>query len=113
MESLGNGTLFIRTTPGTKERSVVAVFQDTGIGIEKENLPRLFEPFYTTKKKGKGVGLGLSVAYGIIQDHGGVIDVRSEPGKGTTFSVTLPFEGPRTTNREKDHHEHGEHFDRG
>ena len=73
-----------------------ALFRDTGVGIEKENMSHLFEPFYTTKKKGKGVGLGLSVVYGIIQDHGGTIDVKSTPGKGTPFSVSLPFEGPRS-----------------
>jgi signal transduction histidine kinase len=53
----------------------------------------LFEPFFTTKKKGKGVGLGLSVAYGIIQEHGGLIIVESEPGKGTTLDVRIPVNG--------------------
>ncbi|MDX9785308.1 MAG: ATP-binding protein [Desulfobacterales bacterium] len=96
MEFLDSGTLFIETRSGKNGKSVEALFRDTGIGIEKENMSRLFEPFYTTKKKGKGVGLGLSVVYGIIQDHGGVIEVRSKSGKGTTFSVTLPFEGPKT-----------------
>lgn len=99
MESSASGTLLIETRPGKNEKTVEVLFRDTGVGIEKENMPRLFEPFYTTKKKGKGVGLGLSVVYGIIQDHGGVIDVRSEPGKGTTFSVTLPFEGPKSAKK--------------
>ncbi|MCK7510480.1 MAG: ATP-binding protein [Desulfobacterales bacterium] len=58
-------------------------FTDNGIGIPEENLPKLFEPFFSTKKKGKGVGLGLSVAYGIIQEHGGSIQVQSEVGEGT------------------------------
>ena len=65
-------------------------FKDTGSGIPRENLSNLFEPFFTTKK-GKGVGLGLSVAYGIIQEHGGSIDVRTIAGKGTTFEIELPL----------------------
>ncbi len=63
--------------------------RDTGIGIEKENLSRLFTPFFTTKEKGKGVGLGLSVVHGIIGKHKGKIDVESEPHVGTTFSIYL------------------------
>ncbi len=63
--------------------------RDTGIGIEKENLGRLFTPFYTTKEKGKGVGLGLSVVHGIIGKHKGKIDVESEPNVGTKFSIFL------------------------
>jgi len=86
--------LHIHTRPLENKDQVAILFRDTGIGIEKENQARLFEPFYTTKKKGKGVGLGLSVVYGIIQDHGGTIEVASEPGAGTTFKVTLPVEPP-------------------
>jgi signal transduction histidine kinase len=63
--------------------------QDTGIGIPKENLKKLFTPFFTTKEKGKGVGLGLSVVHGIIGKHKGKIDVESEIGVGTTFSIYL------------------------
>jgi signal transduction histidine kinase len=62
---------------------------DTGCGISKENLSKLFTPFFTTKEKGKGVGLGLAVAHGIIERHRGRIKVQSEVGKGTTFSVYL------------------------
>jgi len=64
--------------------------RDTGIGIPAENLARIFDPFFTTKPEGEGTGLGLSVSYGIISEHGGKIDVESEPGRGTTFRVTLP-----------------------
>jgi len=63
--------------------------QDTGCGISKENLSKLFTPFFTTKEKGKGVGLGLAVVHGIIERHKGRVKVQSEVGKGTTFSVYL------------------------
>ncbi|MDO9542422.1 MAG: ATP-binding protein [Kiritimatiellia bacterium] len=65
-------------------------FSDTGEGIEKENLFRIFDPFVTTKEIARGVGLGLSISYGIVKDHGGSILVASEKGKGTTFIVRLP-----------------------
>ncbi len=66
---------------------------DTGQGIPTENLSRLFDPFFTTKPVGKGTGLGLSVSYGIVQKHGGRIEVASEVGKGTAFTVSLPLVG--------------------
>jgi two-component system NtrC family sensor kinase len=69
--------------------------EDHGSGISPEEIGRIFEPFFTTKDDGKGVGLGLAVAYGIIEAHGGTIDVRSAVGKGTTFRVVLPTERPR------------------
>ena len=59
--------------------------KDSGLGIAQEDLPHVFEPFYSTKKNGQGVGLGLSVVYGILERHGGRISIQSEPGKGTTF----------------------------
>ncbi len=65
---------------------------DTGRGIPKENINSIFEPFFTTKPVGVGTGLGLSISYGIIQKHGGKIEVQSEPGAGTTFLVSLPLE---------------------
>jgi len=65
-------------------------FQDDGCGISPENMDRLFTPFFTTKEEVKGVGLGLAVSHGIIERHGGRIDVESEMGKGSTFSVYLP-----------------------
>ncbi len=69
---------------------VKAVVADTGQGISKDDLPKIFHPFFTTKEAGQGTGLGLTVVHGIIQEHGGSITVESEPGQGTTFTVTLP-----------------------
>jgi signal transduction histidine kinase len=63
--------------------------RDTGVGISKENLNKLFTPFFTTKEKGKGVGLGLPVVHGIIEQHKGKIEVESEPNIGTTFTIYL------------------------
>ena len=63
---------------------------DTGSGIDKEDLPHIFDPFYSTKTEGSGLGLGLSTVYGIIDRHKGTITVESEVGKGTVFSIKLP-----------------------
>lgn len=68
------------------------LIKDTGHGIPKDNIPRLFTPFFTTKQIGKGTGLGLSIAYGIIKLHNGSISVTSEEGKGTTFTVIIPLD---------------------
>jgi len=66
------------------------VVADNGEGIQPENLAKIFDPFFTTKPEGKGVGLGLAVSYGIIQEHGGDIEVKSQAGQGATFIVSLP-----------------------
>jgi PAS domain S-box-containing protein len=73
-------------------RAVSVEISDTGCGIPAEDLDKIFTPFYTTKQKGKGVGLGLAVVYGIVSNHGGRIKVESEAGVGTTFSVYLKDE---------------------
>jgi signal transduction histidine kinase len=79
------------------EYLLVAV-TDQGEGIAPDVLPHIFEPFFTTKGVGEGTGLGLSVAHGIVQEHGGWIDVESQVGRGTTFSIYLvPAEGRATT----------------
>jgi hypothetical protein len=70
--------------------TVVAEVADTGHGIRREHIRRIYDPFFTTKGIGKGTGLGLSVSYGIVQEHGGAIFVDSTPGQGTTFQVALP-----------------------
>ncbi|QDU78482.1 Sporulation kinase E [Polystyrenella longa] len=85
------GTIVVTTKADDKQ--ILVSIRDDGHGIEPEHLPQLFTPFFTTKPVGKGTGLGLSIAYGIIQKHKGMIDVKTEIGKGTTFTVELPFEG--------------------
>jgi two-component system NtrC family sensor kinase len=85
------GTLTIRT--GMEGGMVVVRFTDTGVGIPEENLPKILDPFFTTKEQGKGTGLGLSVSYGIISRHKGKLEVKSKVGKGTTFTVKLPVNG--------------------
>jgi len=90
----GGGTLKITTSVAGS--NVRVVFQDTGCGIKEEHLDDIFEPFFTTKPPTKGTGLGLSVSYGIVQRHGGTIEVESVCGKGSTFTVVLPVEEPET-----------------
>lgn len=88
------GTLHVATRGDA--RVVEIEFSDTGTGIKEEDRHRVFEAFFTTKDSIKGVGLGLSVCYGFIRDHGGDIRVESEWGEGTTFLITLPvYKGPR------------------
>src|SRR6267142_1300687 len=82
------GMLEVRTT--AHNGSVEIEVADTGGGIPREHIHRIFDPFFTTKASGRGTGLGLSVSYGIIKEHAGKIDVRSTPGKGTSFHVEFP-----------------------
>jgi two-component system, NtrC family, sensor kinase len=83
------GWLTLRTRLDDDDTLVVEV-GDTGQGIRREDIRRIYDPFFTTKGTGRGTGLGLSVSYGIVQEHGGAIFVESAPGKGTTFQVALP-----------------------
>ena len=99
-DAMPNGGLlrvdtFARTAP-TGDEAVMRVV-DTGTGIPEECLTRVFDPFYTTKDVGKGSGLGLATAFGIVAQHGGRITVASRVGTGTTFEVILPVTVPRTT----------------
>jgi PAS domain S-box-containing protein len=82
------GMLEVRT--GAQNGSVEVEVTDTGQGIPPEHLHRIFDPFFTTKATGRGTGLGLSVSYGIIKEHAGKVDVRSTPGKGTSFRLEFP-----------------------
>ena len=97
IESMKQGGTLTVTSSRSPAAGIQITIQDTGEGISAENLPHIFDPFFTTKDQ--GTGLGLSVAHGIILEHGGSIDVTSEPGRGTTFTITLPpleQEGART-----------------
>ena len=85
------GTLAVATR-STTEGSVEVAVSDTGSGIADDVLPRIFDPFYTTKSVGEGTGLGLSIVHKIVQGHGGSIHVRTAVGQGTTFTVSLPVE---------------------
>ena len=87
MESGGRLTV---STTGGRDRLVRLTVKDSGTGIAPENLAKIFDPFFTTKGARKGTGLGLSVSYGIIREHGGEIEVESEPGKGARFLLSFP-----------------------
>jgi len=80
----------IKITTATSGENVRIIICDNGPGISPENLARIFDPFFTTKKVGQGTGLGLSLCYGIIKEHGGSITPTSRPGKGATFTIELP-----------------------
>jgi two-component system NtrC family sensor kinase len=85
-----NGEIIIKTH-NPDEDSVVFEISDNGLGIAPEDIPHIFEPFFSTKQDVSGIGLGLAIVHGIIQNHKGKIQVRSELGNGTTLSVTLPL----------------------
>ena len=88
IDAMSNGgTLTVRSTEIWG--NIVIQFEDTGIGIPKEELPKIFDPFYTTKEK--GTGLGLAVSYNIIKKMNGTITVESEAGKGSIFTITIPY----------------------
>ncbi len=84
------GNLWIKTELSDDENAVKIQVRDDGTGIAPDVLPQIFEPFLTTKESGRGVGLGLAISRGIVERHQGRIEVKSELGRGTTFTVTLP-----------------------
>jgi two-component system NtrC family sensor kinase len=86
------GNLWLTTSFTREPNQVCIVVRDDGSGIPAEILPRIFEPFLTTKETGRGVGLGLAISHSILERHRGTIEVQSEQGRGTTFTVTLPWE---------------------
>jgi len=98
VQTKSDGRIWVSSGVSADARSVWVSIQDSGEGIPEENLARIFEPFFTTKPEGKGVGLGLAVSYGIVQAHGGEIEVRSQAGKGAVFTVTLPLQAPEVVN---------------
>jgi signal transduction histidine kinase len=73
-------------------REAAVRITDTGAGIKAEHLAHIFDPFFTTKGIGKGTGLGLSISYAIIKEHEGRIQVESEPGKGSSFTIVIPMD---------------------
>lgn len=96
------GRITIRTCH--HQETVIIEVEDTGKGIAQENLNRIFEPFFTTKPIGKGTGLGLSLSFNIIEKHNGHIDVKSAPGEGTCFRITLPVSQPQGEASDKANH---------
>ncbi len=89
-EAIGEAGGVVTISTSQKDKSVLIKIHDSGCGIKEELKEHIFEPFFTTKSAVKGTGLGLSVSYGIIKSHGGDIRVESEPGQGTSFTITLP-----------------------
>lgn len=92
VEAMQNEGMLEISVRKISEQELQILISDSGSGIRDEDLPHIFEPFYTTKKEGKGTGLGLAVVYGIIERHNGRIEAVSEINKGTTFTITLPIQ---------------------
>lgn len=92
------GTISITANIDSENKNAVIAIEDTGTGIDENNIQKIFDPFYTTKNVGKGTGLGLAVVYGIIKKHNGTIRVESKLGQGTKFIITLPlaFDKPQS-----------------
>jgi PAS domain S-box-containing protein len=89
----GRGTLVVRTWHDADQESVILEINDDGPGIPEDLQPKIFDPFFTTKEVGKGTGLGLTVAYAIVQEHGGRIRLESRPNAGASFYVEMPISG--------------------
>jgi CheY-like chemotaxis protein len=97
----GRGVLVMRSWHDAERESVVLEINDDGPGIPPDVQPKIFDPFFTTKDVGKGTGLGLTVAYAIVQEHGGRIRLESQAGSGTSFYVELPVVGGRLPRRSR------------
>lgn len=91
------GNLWVITQADEANNSVRVIVRDDGTGIPSDILPRLFEPFLTTKETGRGVGLGLAISRSILERHNGSIEVQSEPGRGTVFTITLPWDAQNSS----------------
>ena len=87
---LNEGNISIETSVNA-DSTVVVRISDDGIGIDAKDLSKIYDPFFTTKGVGSGTGLGMAVSYGIVQEHSGTINVRSEKGEGTTFEINFPL----------------------
>jgi two-component system NtrC family sensor kinase len=98
----GGGRLGVSLRADADSEEVLLVVEDDGCGISPEALPHIYEPFFSTKEQGEGVGLGLSVVYGIVERHRGRVEVASEPGRGTRFRVHLPRTQPARPDPEGD-----------
>lgn len=96
-DQTGYGSVRIRTRNRSDRRGLEVIVSDTGSGIPHEIIDKIFDPFFTTKPVGKGTGLGLSICYGIVRKMGGQLSVESEVGKGSVFTVFLPYEPPQGT----------------
>ena len=92
---VGGGSITLSTNSNGDDEAMVVEISDTGVGIDPENVAKIYDPFYSTKGVGRGTGLGLAVTYGIVQEHSGHISVSSAPGRGTTFRITLPTANAR------------------
>ncbi len=90
MEKSPQKNITVRVKQGNKGFARIEI-EDVGSGMPEEVKKKIFEPFFTTKPPGQGTGLGLSVSFGIIRDHKGILEVESEEGKGTTFIIQLPY----------------------
>ena len=93
------GTVSIQVNYLKQDEMVSIKISDTGVGIEKGDIDKIFDPFYTTKDVGQGTGLGLSISYGIVKSHGGEIKVHSEVGRGTQFEILFPALEDENTSR--------------
>ncbi|HEY3026169.1 MAG TPA: ATP-binding protein [Pyrinomonadaceae bacterium] len=100
-QAIGDAEGEVRIKTRREGQNVVATISDTGSGIAPKNLKRIFDPFFTTKAVGEGTGLGLSISHSIVQRHGGNLAVRTVPGKGTTFIISIPIEADRASRSEK------------
>jgi signal transduction histidine kinase len=101
-DDVGTITVTLGLVPGPQKRAEIKLsVSDTGMGMDEATQQRIFEPFFTTKPVGQGTGLGLSIVHGIVSGHGGRIEIKSTPGKGTRFDLffPLPAEGGATSSR--------------